>query len=116
MKIFNSLAYICISFFIDLSANALTGYWWCFTTPLLYSYYTSFFAPKMIRVLAAFFVIMQALLYNHATALLYVYVVSMFVCASFFNKRLLSLAWVRLLLTGLYFLIFLILFYAQGTG
>jgi len=107
MKILNSLFLIFAAFFIDLSVNGIIGHIFCLTTPFFYSYFTSFFAHKMVRAVSALFVIMQAMLYGAATPLFCGFVVSIFFTAPFFNRRLRPERWVRWLLASLFFFIIL---------
>ncbi len=103
MKIIKYTLMVLSCFLFDVLGNGLMGRLFFVTTPFLYSWYISFFMPRTVRVLAAFFVITQALLYSAVTPLFCSVVFGMLICSSFFNRLLRNVFWVRVLLTLILF-------------
>ncbi len=109
MKILNSLCRLFAVFFLDLIVNGLCGQRVFFATTLFYAYSISFYAPLIVRITAAFFVLAQALLYQKLSFVFGVVVLALIPLSAWAQRMLRSERWVRWLVTGALF-IFLLLF------
>jgi hypothetical protein len=105
MKIINQLFIILAAAFLDICLNGLMGRLISVTTSFVFAYHVSFFSPRILMIVSAFFVVMQALLYGVTTPFFYCMLIVMLWSAKYFNKLLREERWVRWLLTFAYFII-----------
>jgi hypothetical protein len=111
MKIINQLLIIIGAIFFDIILNGLAGRLLSVTTPFIFAYHVSFFSPRIVRVVSAFFVVMQAVFYGVTTPFFYGTIIIMLVSANYFNKLLREDKWVRWILAFSYFTILAVIFF-----